>query len=84
MPTLSFQVRGMGSRQCVRTISGRVSDVAGVLTVEVDLGAGTLRVTGTADAVAILAAITSAGYEATATPTNVATQQPPDQLGTKP
>ena len=67
MPTLSFRVRGMRSRQCVRTISGRVSDVAGVLTVEVDLGAGTLRVSGTADAAAILAAITRAGYDATAT-----------------
>lgn len=68
MPTLSFQVRGMRSRQCVRTVSRRVSDVVGVLTVEVNLGAGTLRIFGTPDAAAVLAAITSAGYEASAVP----------------
>jgi len=76
---LSFQVAGMRSRRCVRAISARVSDVAGVLTVEVDLRAGTLRVTGTADACAVLAAITIAGYQATAMPVNAATQQQSDE-----
>jgi copper chaperone CopZ len=50
----------------VRAISARVSDVTGVRTVEVDLGAGTVRVTGTAEPAAVRAAIALAGYEVVA------------------
>jgi copper chaperone CopZ len=64
--TQEFQVSGMCSRGCVRAISGRVSDVPGVRTVEARLDTGTVRVTGTADAAAVAAAIRQAGYDATA------------------
>jgi copper chaperone CopZ len=64
--TQVFQVSGMCSRGCVRTISARVSDVPGVRTVEAGLDTGTVRVTGTADPAAIRAAILLAGYDATA------------------
>lgn len=65
MATQEFQVSGMRSRGCVRAISGRVSDVPGVRTVEANLDTGTLRVTGTADPAAVAAAIRHAGYGAT-------------------
>jgi copper chaperone CopZ len=55
----------MCSRGCVRAISARVSDVPGVRTVEARLDTGTVRVTGTADAAAVRAAIRQAGYDAT-------------------
>jgi copper chaperone CopZ len=65
---LWFQVSGMRSRSCVRAVSARVSDVAGVRTVEVDLAAGTVRVTGTAEPSAVRTAIGCAGYDAAALP----------------
>jgi copper chaperone len=68
MAALRFDVHGMRSRQCVRRISAGVVDVAGVHTVEVDLGAGTLRVTGTADPDEVRAAINRAGYDTAAGP----------------
>jgi copper chaperone CopZ len=63
--TQVFQVSGMCGRGCVRAISGRVSDVPGVRTVEANLDTGTVRVTGTADPAAVATAIRLAGYEAT-------------------
>jgi copper chaperone CopZ len=65
---LWFQVSGMRSRRCVRVISARVSDVAGVSTVAVDLAAGTVQVTGTAEPSAVRQAISRAGYAAVAVP----------------
>jgi copper chaperone len=59
---MSFQVPGMRSRDCVRAISSHVSDVPGVRTVEVDLRAKTVRVTGPADPAAVRAAIEEAGF----------------------
>jgi copper chaperone CopZ len=47
----------MSSRRCVRLVSGRLSDVPGVRTVEVDLETRTVRVTGTADTASLQAAI---------------------------
>jgi copper chaperone CopZ len=58
----------MISRRCVRAISGRVTDVPGVRTVDARLDTRIVRVTGTAEAAAVLAAIGSAGYEVTAMP----------------
>jgi copper chaperone CopZ len=57
-----FRVPALCCRICVRMISARVTDVPGVRTVEVDLGAKTVRVTGTFDAAAVAAAIAGAGY----------------------
>ena len=53
---------GMHSRRCVRVISARVSDVAGVQTVEVDVRTGVVRVTGQADPAAVRAAIADVGF----------------------
>jgi FtsP/CotA-like multicopper oxidase with cupredoxin domain len=68
VPTLWFQVTGLRSRRSVRVVSASVSDLAGVRTVEVDPGAGTVRVTGTAEPAAVRAAIVQAGYAAVAVP----------------
>jgi FtsP/CotA-like multicopper oxidase with cupredoxin domain len=57
-----IHVPSMISRQCVRTISARVSDVPGVQSLVVDLSARTVRVIGPADAAAVAAAIGAAGY----------------------
>jgi len=59
---ISVHVPSMTSRQCARTISARVSDVPGVHTLEVDLSARTVRVTGPADPAAVAAAIDAAGH----------------------
>ena len=64
MTAIVFRVPAMHSRRCLRTISGRVSDVTGVRTVEIDLHAKTVRVTGPADPAAVRAAIAAAGYPA--------------------
>jgi copper chaperone CopZ len=58
-----FHIQGMNSRRCVRLVSGSVSDVPGVRTVEVDLETETVRVTGTADVTDLQAAIRRVGYE---------------------
>jgi len=54
----------MSSRQSVRVISARVCDVAGVRTVEADLGTRTLLVTGSASPDQVLAAVLAAGHAA--------------------
>ena len=58
----------MTSRQRVREISARISDVPGVRTVEVRLDSRTVRVTGTADPAAVQTAIRGAGYDVSAGP----------------
>jgi FtsP/CotA-like multicopper oxidase with cupredoxin domain len=57
-----LHVPSMSSRQCVRTISALVSDVPGAQTLEVDLSARIVRVTGPADPAAVAAAIGAAGF----------------------
>jgi FtsP/CotA-like multicopper oxidase with cupredoxin domain len=52
----------MSSRESVRAISARVSDVPGVQVLEVDLSIRTVRVAGSADPAAVAAAIHAAGY----------------------
>jgi copper chaperone CopZ len=64
----SFHIPTMTSRGYVRAISACISDVPGVRTVEARLDSRTVRVTGTADAVAVQSAIRAAGHEATAMP----------------
>jgi FtsP/CotA-like multicopper oxidase with cupredoxin domain len=59
---ISVHVPAMNSRQSVRAISARVSDVPGVQTLEVDLAARTVQVTGSAAPRAVAAAIGAAGY----------------------
>jgi copper ion binding protein len=64
MTTLSFSVPGVSCEHCQRAIEGEVSRVQGVETVEVDLDAKTVTVSGyPLDVAAIVAAIDEAGYE---------------------
>ena len=63
MTSHEFHVRGMNSRSRIRRISGSLSDVPGVRTVEVDGEAETVRVTGTAQAASLQAAIRRAGFD---------------------
>ena len=64
MNELLLSVPDMTCDHCVRAISGEVSCVAGVESVEVQLAAKTVRVTGSVDEADIRAAIAEAGYEA--------------------
>ncbi len=61
---ISVRVPAMRSRQCVRAISARVSDVPGVHALKVDVLTRTLQVSGPADPSQIVAAIAAAGYAA--------------------
>ncbi len=63
MTSHEFHVRGMNGRSCIRRISGSLSDVPGVRTVEVDGKAETVRVTGTAEVASLQAAIRRAGFD---------------------
>ena len=67
MASTEFQVPGMCSRTCVRAISRSVSDVPGVRTVEANVNSATIKVTGTAETAAVMAAIRRAGYDVTVT-----------------
>jgi copper chaperone len=67
MTTLSYSVPGVSCEHCRRAIEGEVSQVEGVESVEVDLDAKTVKVSGDPlDKVAIVAAIDEAGYEVAA------------------
>jgi copper chaperone CopZ len=48
-------------RRCVRLVSRQVSDVPGVVSLEVDAATGWLRIRGAVDAQQVFAAIRSAG-----------------------
>lgn len=61
--TTEYTVHGMTCDHCVRSVTEEVTDVAGVRGVDVDLASGRLVVRGTADAVAVRAAVAEAGYE---------------------
>ncbi len=63
MDRLELRVDGMTCEHCVRAVTTEVSAVAGVADVEVDLGRGAVRVTGTAVSdEAVRQAIDEAGY----------------------
>jgi copper chaperone CopZ len=65
--TLTYSVPGVSCAHCQAAISGEVSTVAGVASVDVDLDARTVTVTGDPlDEQAILAAIDKAGYHVAA------------------
>jgi copper chaperone CopZ len=61
---LLLSVPDMSCDHCVRAITGEVACVAGVESVDVQLAAKTVRVTGSADEADVRAAIAEAGYEA--------------------
>ncbi|RCG32722.1 heavy-metal-associated domain-containing protein [Sphaerisporangium album] len=60
--TVEVPIPAMLCRRCVRTASGRVRDVPGVVSIEVDAREGLMRVRGDADPRVILAALRSAGF----------------------
>jgi copper ion binding protein len=65
--TLTYSVPGVSCEHCQRAIEGEVSQVDGVESVDVDLDAKTVTVSGEPlDGLAIVAAIDEAGYEVAA------------------
>jgi copper chaperone CopZ len=68
VPVITVFVGAQMCRRCVRIVSRRVSDVPGVVSLQVDAAGGRLQVRGDVDYQELLAAIRSAGFAATATP----------------
>ncbi len=63
--TITYSVPGMSCGHCRVAITAEVSAVAGVESVDVDLDAKLVRITGESlDDAALVAAIDEAGYEA--------------------
>ena len=63
METRTYRVEGMTCEHCVRAVTDEVGQVSGVSGVRVDLGGGTVEVTGEAlDDAAVAAAVDEAGY----------------------
>jgi copper chaperone CopZ len=62
MSTTTYRVTGMTCDHCVRAVTQEVSSLTGVDEAVVDLSAGTVAVTGTADESAVAAAVEEAGY----------------------
>lgn len=63
--TITYSVPGMSCGHCEQAVSGELTRVAGVDTVDVDLATKLVVVTGEAlDDAALRAAIDAAGYEA--------------------
>jgi copper chaperone len=66
-PALTYLVEGMSCDHCKVAVTTEVTQVAGVESVDVDLGTKLVRVHGTEiDDAAVVAAIDEAGYEAVA------------------
>lgn len=64
MSTIELNVQDMTCASCVKHVSEALQGLAGVETVEVDLATGRVRVTGTAESAALIAALDDAGYGA--------------------
>ena len=62
MSTNTYTVTGMTCGHCVSSVTEEVTEVPGVTGVTVDLESGLLTVEGEADADAVRAAVTEAGY----------------------
>ncbi|WP_410480334.1 heavy-metal-associated domain-containing protein [Pseudomonas sp. DCA-1] len=64
MKSIDLRVKGMNCASCVRHVNAALALVAGVAEVSLDLAAGRVRVSGDADAQALIAALQDAGYPA--------------------
>lgn len=64
MNTIELNVQGMTCGSCVKHVNAALNPLAGVTAVEVDLSAGRVRVTGSAEAAALISALDTAGYPA--------------------
>ena len=62
MRQLNLFVGGMSSRRCVREVTARLRDVAGVETVTADPGDGVVRLSGSMQLADVLAAFTGTTY----------------------
>lgn len=58
----SYEVEGMTCHSCVAMVTEEVSEVPGVISVDVDLPSGRVTVAGDADDDAVRRAIVEAGY----------------------
>jgi copper chaperone len=61
--SILLEVHGMSCAHCVSSITAAVSPLPGVTAVDVALDAGTVRIDGAPDVVAVTAAIEDAGYD---------------------
>ena len=65
MATQTFAVTGMTCGHCVMSVREEVSEVSGIVAVDVDLESGRMTVDGdNYDDAAVRAAVAEAGYEA--------------------
>lgn len=64
--TRTYNVPDISCDHCKQSIEGEVSQLQGVASVEVDVQAKTVTVTGELDEQAIVSAIDEAGYEVAA------------------
>ena len=61
--TATYAVVGMTCNSCVNKVTNAVTDVEGILDVDVDVSTGTLEVSGHIDDAAIRDAVAQAGYK---------------------
>ncbi|MCM2318582.1 MAG: heavy-metal-associated domain-containing protein [Pseudomonas sp.] len=64
MSTIELSVQEMSCGACVKHVTQALSPLPGVDAVEVDLQAGRVRVSGSPDGAALIAALDDAGYPA--------------------
>jgi copper chaperone CopZ len=64
MRDLRVSVQGMGCRQCVREVTGRLRDVPGVHTAVADIATHTVRLTGSMANADVLSALAGTTYVA--------------------
>ncbi|WP_090199059.1 heavy-metal-associated domain-containing protein [Pseudomonas pohangensis] len=64
MQTIELNVQGMTCSSCVKHVNASLNQLAGVTSVEVDLTAGRVRVTGSVEAEPLITALDSVGYPA--------------------
>jgi copper chaperone CopZ len=62
MGELTLQVGGMSCRRCVREVTARLRDVAGVVTVAADAGRSVVRLSGSMHTGDVLAALAGTTY----------------------
>ncbi|HYQ39739.1 MAG TPA: cation transporter [Pseudomonas sp.] len=64
MSSIELDVQDMTCGSCVKHVTEALQSVPGVAAVEVELASGRVRVSGTPDSAALLAALDEAGYGA--------------------
>lgn len=62
MPTIALMIGGMSCRHCVREVTSRLRDVAGVDTVTADAGTSAVRLSGTMTVDDVLGALRGLSY----------------------